>query len=148
MPHISRRFWLGLLGSGFTAPVAGCSRIQGDEPAPLRLGFKNFTNESQQIAVKLIKRNSEDMGNAQALITTYTVPVTKGGDANPVIKEELEANPYLVRTDLFAIEGMNGHYHFTPDCADSEKTDLLLITIAADDDDSNDPYVRYSQQRC
>lgn len=135
-----------MLGTGLTASLAGCSLGSEDEHSSVRIGFKNFTDEQQQIDVGVIRPDGDDLSKSQILNTVYDIPVTKGTDASPVVKEEIESRPYIIRADLFATEGMDGHYHFLPDCADNETKDMILLTISPHE--SNGPTVRFSQQRC
>ena len=146
MPHCSRRSLLGILGTGLSVSLAGCSFGSGDESSPLRIGFKNFTDSEQEIDVEAVRSDGEDLGESRFLNTVYTIPVTSGGDGAPIIKEEIESRRYIIRADLFATAATDAHYHFIPDCIGDDVKDMILITIFRDD--FNDLDVRFTQQRC
>lgn len=146
---LSRRHAL-LLGSslGITT-LSGCAQLPYVGPQ-LTLTLLNFDSTRHFLHVELLRAEGRERSESVILDEEFELPPPNEEAAaferrKPNI---VESHPYIVRAHLNDDQATRNDYRFYPDCTGNDEPPEELYIEVRQEDNSSDPYIRFSQNLC
>jgi hypothetical protein len=149
--HWSRRQVLAASSALAVSTLSGCSNLPfSSSSSQLDIRISNFDTERYLLDVEAIKPDGSDLSSATVLSESYELQAAAGPVDPFRVSESISiANQrYLIRTQLAGMDETQSHYHFDPDCKNSEEIpDRLNIDVRTIDGQSV-PDIEFRQNEC